>query len=81
MFVVVGCFAGQAASVARPRGVCFKEVLGQQHGVQCQSDCLRCFHKDCAKVSSTEYARLSSDDKIIWQCARACCARAECVTS
>jgi hypothetical protein len=61
------------AHVEFPCGVCLKEVSSRHHGVQCRDKCLRWFHKDCVKISTADYARLSSDDKIIWKCLRADC--------
>lgn len=56
-----------------PCGVCLKEVKSSQHGAQCRGKCIRWFHKDCAKISTTEYNRLAGDSNLIWECMRADC--------
>jgi hypothetical protein len=61
------------SNVPYPCGICLKEVTNRQMGAQCRGNCERWFHKDCAKISTTDYTRLSSDEKYKWECLRADC--------
>lgn len=62
-----------APIIANPCGVCLRDVTSRHYGVQCRSNCKRWFHKDCAKISTAEYNRLSSDNNQTWDCGRSDC--------
>lgn len=59
-------------SIPNPCGVCLRDVTNRHYGAQCSR---RWFHKDCAKVSSAEYTKLSSEEKNSWTC------RSDCVNN
>lgn len=64
-----------AAQIGNPCGVCLREVTNRQYGIKCDGACDRWFHRDCVKLSKTEYERLAADENQKWQCLRADCVR------
>lgn len=55
--------------------ICVKVVLDSEEGVCCDGVCERWFHRECVKMSKTDYQRISSDNNIKWHCGRADCGR------
>lgn len=54
--------------------VCVKKVGDDEEGLQCDDPCNRWFHRTCAGVPKTEYAKISSNNVVKWYCTRADCA-------
>lgn len=57
--------------------VCVIKVLSTDKSIQCDGLCDRWFHKDCVKMTATEYARYANDDKLKWECGRNDCIKPE----
>lgn len=53
--------------------VCVKAVLDSEEGVACDNACQRWFHRECLKMSKTEYQRISGDNNVKWYCTRTDC--------
>lgn len=53
--------------------VCVKGVLDTEEGLGCDAECERWFHRECVKVSKSEYQRFSNDNSIKWYCHRTDC--------
>lgn len=53
--------------------VCVKTVLDTEKGIYCDNACQRWFHRECVKISKSEYQRISGDNKIKWICSRVDC--------
>lgn len=65
-----------AETITNPCAVCLRDVTSRHYGALCKGDCGRWFHKDCAKISTAEYSKLSSDEnKNTWSCRRVDCSK------
>lgn len=53
--------------------ICVKEVLDSDEGVECDGLCKRWFHRECVKMSKTEYQRISGSNHVKWYCSRTDC--------
>lgn len=52
-------------------------IVGDSKSLQCDGNCDRWFHKECMKMSSTEYAAYANDRNKKWFCNRDDCVKSE----
>lgn len=53
--------------------ICVKKVLDSEEGVQCDEICQRWFHRECLKMSKSEYQHISNSNDVKWYCTRTDC--------
>ncbi|KAG8338033.1 hypothetical protein J6590_009310 [Homalodisca vitripennis] len=53
--------------------VCIKSVLDSEEGIGCDGACMRWFHRECIKMSKSEYQRISGNNNVKWYCLRTDC--------
>lgn len=52
---------------------CLRKVLGGDEGIRCDGPCDRWFHRECVRITKTEYTKLSSSSQNKWYCTRVDC--------
>lgn len=50
--------------------ICVKAVLDSEEGIECDGRCKRWFHRECAKVTKSEYLRIAGNPSNKWYCSR-----------